>query len=235
MGGSWGERARGDAEGDAEPLASFPRPSTPRGVERPGMSAPVQAGTIRSSTGRGLLIVVSGPSGVGKGTVVQRLLQRLSQAEVSVSFTTRLPRPEEVEGVDYHFVDEETFDELIAEGELLEWASVHRARYGTPRNWVEGKLAEGVDVLLEIDVQGALQVRRRMADALLIFLAPPSRAELARRLRLRGTEPPDERERRLETAEAELAAASAFDHVLINDELDACVETITDILRTARR
>lgn len=227
MCGSWGDRARRDGEGDARPLAS--------GVDRPGTSTPLQTGTTASSTGRGMLIVVSGPSGVGKGTVVQRLLGRLPGAEASVSFTTRPPRPEEVEGVDYHFVEEETFDELIAEGEFLEWASVHRARYGTPRHWVEGKLAEGVDVLLEIDVQGALQVRRRMADALLIFLAPPSRAELARRLRLRGTEPPDERARRLETAQAELAAASEFDHVLINDELDACVEKITNILRTPRR
>ncbi len=206
--GSWGDRDQGTAPGDAQ--------------------APCGAG-------RGQLVVVSGPSGVGKGTVVQRLLERLPDAEASVSFTTRPPRPGEVEGVDYHFVDEETFDGLIAEGELLEWASVHRARYGTPRSWVEERLADGIDVLLEIDVQGALQVRRKIDDALLIFLAPPSREELARRLRRRGTESPDERERRLETAEAELAAAPAFDHVLVNDEVEVCVETITNILRPLHR
>ncbi|MFN2555984.1 MAG: guanylate kinase [Nitriliruptorales bacterium] len=187
-----------------------------------------------ASTGRGLLVVVSGPSGVGKGTVVQRLLERLPGVEASVSFTTRPPRAEEVEGADYYFVDEERFDELIAEGELLEWASVHQARYGTPRRWVEQKLADGIDVLLEIDVQGALQVRGKMADALLIFLAPPSREELARRLRLRGTESAEERARRLETADSELAAAPAFDHVLVNDELENCVRTIKNILRTAQ-
>lgn len=184
---------------------------------------------------RGLLVVVSGPSGVGKGTVVQRLLERLPGAEACVSFTTRPPRSEEVEGADYHFVDEDTFDDLIANGELLEWASVHRARYGTPRRWVEERLAEGINVLLEIDVQGALQVRRKVADAILIFLAPPSREELARRLRQRGTESPAEREQRLETAQAELTLAPAFDHVVINDELATCVREITDILGTSSR
>ncbi len=226
MEGSWGDRDQ------ATP------PGPPAGLRPASRAAPGDAQAPRdkdSSAGRGQLVVVSGPSGVGKGTVVQRLLERLPDAEASVSFTTRPPRPGEAEGVDYHFVDDETFDELIAEGELLEWASVHRARYGTPRSWVQERLADGVDVLLEIDVQGALQVRRKVDDALLIFLAPPSREELARRLRLRGTESPDERERRLETAEAELAAAPAFDHVLVNDEVDACVETITTILRPLRR
>ncbi len=184
---------------------------------------------------RGLLVVMSGPSGVGKGAVLERLLERVPGTEASVSVTTRSPRPGEVDGVDYHFVGEETFDELMATGQLLEWASVYRARYGTPRRWVEERLAEGVDVLLEIDVQGALQVRRETTDALLIFISPPSRAELARRLRMRGTESADERAARLEAAEVELAAASAFDHVVMNDQLDRCVQEIAEILRCRAR
>lgn len=191
-------------------------------------------GTGPGAGGRGMLLVVSGPSGVGKGTVVRRLLERLPEAEVSVSVTTRPPRPGEVEGVAYHFVDDETFDRLVADGALLEWARVHRARYGTPRRWVEERLAEGVDVLLEIDVQGALQVRRKVADALLVFLAPPSREELARRLWERGTESEDERARRLEDADDELAAGAFFEHVVVNDELDRCVEEIEDLVRGAR-
>lgn len=199
-----------------------------------GHREPSGASSDDRSVRRGLLIVVSGPSGVGKGTVVQRLLQCLPGVEASVSVTTRPPRPEEVEGDDYRFVDDEAFDQLVATGQLLEWASVHGARYGTPRRWVEQRLSEGVDVLLEIDVQGALQVRRKMSDALLIFLAPPTLDELALRLRLRGTESAQERAARLETAQAELGAAPAFDRVVINDELDRCVEEVAGILRPMR-
>ncbi|MDP8961031.1 MAG: guanylate kinase [Actinomycetota bacterium] len=202
----------------------------PGGGEAAGREGVLGGGGEAAGRG-GVLAVVSGPSGVGKGTVVQRLLECLPGVEASVSVTTRPPRSEEVEGADYHFVDDETFDQLVTTGQLLEWASVHCARYGTPRRWVEERLAEGVDVLLEIDVQGALQVRRKVTGALLIFLAPPTLEELARRLGMRGTEPTQERAARLETAEAELNVAPAFDHVVINDELDSCVEEIAAILR----
>ncbi|MDP8930855.1 MAG: guanylate kinase [Actinomycetota bacterium] len=223
------------ASGDGEPAAgsSDERPAR-LGPALGGGEAAGREGVLGGgeATGReGLLIVVSGPSGVGKGTVVQRLLECLAGVEASVSVTTRPPRSEEIEGADYHFVDDKTFDQLVATGQLLEWASLHRARYGTPRRWVEERLAEGADVLLEIDVQGALQVRRKVSDALLIFLAPPTLEELARRLRMRGTEPSQERAARLETAEAELNVAAAFDHVVINDQLDSCVEEIAGILR----
>ncbi len=205
--------------------------SVPQGS---GHREPSGASSEEGAVRRALLVVVSGPSGVGKGTVVDRLLELLPSVAASVSVTTRPPRPEEVEGDDYYFVDDEAFNQLIATGQLLEWASVHRARYGTPRRWVEERLAEGVDVLLEIDVQGALQVRREVSDALLILLAPPTREELARRLRTRGTESAQERAARLEAAQAELDAAPAFDRVVINDELDRCVEEIAGILRRVR-
>jgi guanylate kinase len=182
---------------------------------------------------RGLLVVVSGPSGVGKGTVVRRLLQRLPDASVSVSVTTRTPRPGEVDGVDYHFVDEATFERLVADGGLLEWAEVHGARYGTPRGWVEERLAGGADVVLEIDVQGALQVRERKPHALLLFLRPTSHEELARRLSERGTEADDERTRRLADAHRELATSSRFDHVVVNDDLERCVRELVEIVERA--
>jgi guanylate kinase len=151
---------------------------------------------------------------------------------VSVSVTTRRPRPGEVDGVDYTFVDDAEFDRLIAEGDLLEWAEVHgAARYGTRRSAVEEHLAAGHPVLLEIDVQGARQVRERMPEALLVFLAPPSREELERRLVGRGTEDPEERSRRLRTAEIELAAMNEFDVTIVNDDVATAAAELVDLLR----
>ncbi len=183
---------------------------------------------------RGLLVVISGPSGVGKGTVVARILHELDGTALSVSVTTRAPRPGDREGIDYHFVDDPAFDEMIHGGELLEWAPVHSARYGTPRQWVERRRDEGLDVVLEIDVQGALAVRERVPEALLVFLAPPSMDELARRLTDRGTESDDERDLRLQNARSEMQAAELFDHVVVNDDLDGCVEEVARIIRDAR-
>jgi len=151
---------------------------------------------------------------------------------VSVSVTTRRPRPGEVDGVDYVFVDDAEFDRLVADGDLLEWAEVHGvARYGTRRSAVEEHLAAGHPVLLEIDIQGARQVREHMPDALLVFLAPPTLEELERRLVGRATEDPEERARRLRTAEVELAAMSEFDVTIVNDDVATAAAELVDLLR----
>lgn len=181
-------------------------------------------------TERGRLVVISGPSGVGKGTVVGRLLDELPDAQVSTSVTTRRPRDGERDGVDYRFVTDDEFDRLIRDGALLEWAPYAGNRYGTPRAPVDEALEAGRDVLLEIEVEGALQVRDRRPDAVLVFLAPPSEEELERRLAGRGTEDADERRLRLATARAELEAAEMFDHRIVNDDLEDCVGEIVAIL-----
>lgn len=166
------------------------------------------------------LTVLAGPTAVGKGTVSADVRARYPQVWLSVSVTTRAPRPGEVEGVHYHYVDEAEFDRMVAAGELLEWAVVHgRHRYGTPRRPVEEVLAQGRPALLEIDLQGARQVRRTMPDARFVFLAPPSWEELVRRLVGRGTEDEVERERRLATARTELAAEAEFDVTVVNADV----------------
>ena len=166
------------------------------------------------------LIVLAGPTAVGKGTVVAEVRRRHPQVWVSLSATTRPPRPDERDGVDYLFVDDATFDEMVATGALLEWAVVHgRARYGTPRHAVEARLVAGESVLLEIDVQGARQVRASMPDACLVFLAPPSWDELVRRLVERGTESVADRDRRLVTARAELGAEAEFDVSIVTADV----------------
>ena len=167
------------------------------------------------------LTVLAGPTAVGKGTVSAAVRRLYPQVWLSVSATTRPPRPGEVDGVHYHFVDDDEFDRMVSDGELLEWAVVHsRARYGTPRRPVEEALADGRAALLEIDLQGARQVRAAMPGAQLVFLAPPSHDELARRLVGRGTEAVEERERRLATARAELAAEPEFDVTIVNDDVE---------------
>ena len=184
---------------------------------------------------RGRLIVVSGPSGVGKGTVVSRLLERLDGAQLSISVTTRRPREGEADGVDYLFVDDDTFDAMVEDGELLEWATYAGNRYGTPQGPVDQALRSGRDILLEIEVQGAVQVRSRRPDATLVFLRPPSEEELERRLTERGTEDGEERALRMATARAELEAAEGFDHQVVNDDLDRCVREIASIIARERR
>jgi guanylate kinase len=184
---------------------------------------------------RGRLIVVAGPSGVGKGTIVHRLLARdPERLALSVSATTRDPRPAEVDGIDYRFVSDEGFDRMIEAGELLEWAEIVGHRSGTPRAFVEERLAAGRDVVLEIDVYGAEQIRERVPNALLIFLMPPSMEELERRLRGRGTEDEEGIRSRLATARGELPQAAWFDHVVVNDEAGRAADEVAAIIETSR-
>ncbi|GJF26152.1 MULTISPECIES: guanylate kinase [Streptomyces] len=166
------------------------------------------------------LTVLSGPSGVGKSTVVAHMRNEHPEVWLSVSATTRKPRPGEQHGVHYFFVTDEEMDKLIANGELLEWAEFAGNRYGTPRTAVLERLEAGEPVLLEIDLQGARQVRESMPEAQLVFLAPPSWEELVRRLTGRGTEPPEVIERRLAAAKVELAAEPEFDETLVNTSVE---------------
>jgi guanylate kinase len=186
----------------------------------------------RPGTGPAPLTVLSGPTAVGKGTVVRRLRQVRPDVWVSVSVTTRPPRPGEEHGIHYLFVSEAEFDRLIAADDLLEWAVVHgRHRYGTPRQPVRDALMAGRPALLELDLQGARQVRRSWPEARFIFLAPPSWDELVRRQAIRGTEDPAERERRLQTARDEMAAQDEFDHTIVNRDVDQAVRDLVDLLR----
>jgi len=175
------------------------------------------------------LVVLAGPTAVGKGTVAAAVRERHPDVWISVSATTRAPRPGEIDGIHYHFVGDDEFDRLIADGQLLEWAVVHQAaRYGTPRRPVEAALAAGKPSMLEIDLQGARQVRATMPEAVFVFLKPPSWDELVRRLVGRGTETTEERERRLVTAHEELAAETEFDVTIVNHEVhDAADELVT--------
>jgi len=177
-------------------------------------------------TDPGRLIVLSGPSGVGKTTVVRQLRDRSPGLWVSVSATTRFPRPGEADGVNYLFVSDEQFDRLVADGDLLEWAAYAGHRYGTPVQPVQAVRESGTAVLLEIEIDGARQVRRRVPEAMLIFLAPPSRDVLIDRLTGRATEPDDVVAARLERAEAELAAVDEFDEVIVNDDLERVVDRL---------
>ncbi len=182
----------------------------------------------------GLLVVVAGPSGVGKGTVLAGVLSRLPDAEKSVSATTRRPRPGEVDGRHYHFVDDDEFADLVARDAFLEHAEYARNRYGTLADAVVERLEAGAVVVLEIEVQGAAQVAARAPGALRIFLAPPDMDELRRRLASRGTEDAGQVQRRLARAEFELAAADAFDHVVVNDDPAAAADRVVTLIEAAR-
>jgi guanylate kinase len=176
--------------------------------------------------------VLAGPTAVGKGSVAAQVRSRWPDVWISVSATTRPPRPGEVDGVHYHFVTDDEFDRMVADAELLEWAVVHGThRYGTPRPAVEQALAAGVPALLEIDLQGARQVRAVMPQALFVFLAPPSWEELVRRLVGRGTETAADRERRLATARVELAAEPEFDVTVVNDDLESAADRLVALMR----
>jgi guanylate kinase len=180
---------------------------------------------------RSRLVVLAGPTAVGKGSVAAAVRERHPEVWISVSATTRAPRPGEQDGVHYFFVSDEEFDAMVARGDLLEWAEVHgSARYGTPRVPVEEALAAGRLALLEIDLQGARQVRETMPDALFVFLKPPSWDELVRRLVGRGTETEAERTRRLETALEELAAEPEFDVTVVNHEIHAAADELVALM-----
>jgi guanylate kinase len=183
---------------------------------------------------RGLLVVISGPSGVGKDTIIERLLELDPNLVYSVSWTTRAPRPGEVDGVSYTFVSREKFEEMIWQGGFLEHASYAGNLYGTPAGPVEAARAAGRDILLKIEVQGAQQVRERAPDALFIFIAPPSNEELVRRQEVRGKEAEQDMTERRKIAEKEMQYASQYDHAVVNDDLDRAVAEILAIIRAAR-
>jgi guanylate kinase len=199
-----------------------------------GEPAPIDPGGPRSGgkSRRGRLVVLAGPSGVGKSSVVGALRHRLPELYFSVSATTRDPRPGERDGTDYHFVGPAGFDRLIQRGDLLEWAEIHGGlhRSGTPREPVERALSAGRPVLVEVDLSGARAIKSAQPEAVTVFLAPPSFEELARRLRGRGTESEAQFARRLQTAREELAARHEFDVVLVNDDVPAAASRLVALL-----
>jgi guanylate kinase len=175
------------------------------------------------------VLVITGPSGVGKGTLIRGLRERLPELELSVSATTRAPRPGERDGVDYHFLDDAEFDRRIAAGEFIEYASYAGRRYGTLRPELEARVRAGVPVVLEIEVQGARQVRASLPEAVQVFIAPPSPEALRRRLEGRATDAPQEVDRRLAVAAEELRARDEFAHVVVNDDLERALDDLTAI------
>jgi guanylate kinase len=176
------------------------------------------------------VFVITGPSGVGKGTLIRALFDRIPSLELSVSATTRTPRPGERDGAHYHFLEREEFDRRVAAGDFVEWAEYSGNRYGTLRSELDRRLADGIPVVLEIEVQGARQVREKMPEAVQVFIAPPSRETLRTRLIGRGTDTPDQVQRRLETADAELDAQPEFRHVVVNDRLEDAVDSLVAIV-----
>jgi guanylate kinase len=179
------------------------------------------------------VFVITGPSGVGKGTLIRSLIARVPELELSVSATTRRPRLGETHGVDYHFLDEQEFERRVREDEFVEHATYGGHRYGTLRSDLEQRMARGVPVVLEIEVQGARQVAEKMPEAVRIFIAPPSEDELRARLVGRGTDPPAQVEQRLATARAELSAQGEFPHVVRNDRLADAVTALEEVVRSA--
>jgi guanylate kinase len=177
------------------------------------------------------VFVITGPSGVGKGTLIRGLMERHPQLELSVSATTRAPRPGEADGVDYHFLSREEFDKRVAEEAFVEHADYAGRSYGTLRSELEARVRAGTPVVLEIEVQGARQVRAAMPEAVQVFIAPPSLDALRTRLIGRGTDDAEEVERRLRVAEQELAAQPEFGHVVVNDRLDEALEQLVGIVR----
>jgi guanylate kinase len=179
------------------------------------------------------VFVITGPSGVGKGTLIRGLLERVPELGLSISATTRPPRPGETHGVDYHFLSPEEFDRRAANGEFVEHATYSGRRYGTLRSELEGRLRRGEPVVLEIEVQGARQVRQTMPEALQVFIAPPTRDALRARLVGRGTDPPEQVDARMATAERELQAQDEFAEVVVNDRLEQATEELVGIVRAA--
>jgi guanylate kinase len=185
-------------------------------------------------TTRGTLFVVSSPSGGGKGTLIRRVLEVVDNLSYSVSYTTRGPRPNEVNGREYFFVDLATFDEMIADGEFLEWACVHGNFYGTSKRQIAEQTTAGIDIVLEVDVQGAASVRQLLMDSVSVFILPPSFGVLRQRLCARGTDTPESLELRLRNAPEELRQYSKFDYVIINDEIERAVGQLAAIIYAER-
>jgi guanylate kinase len=189
---------------------------------------------VISPSTRGTLFVVSSPSGGGKGTLIRRVLELVDKLSYSVSYTTRGPRPNEVNGREYFFVDRKMFDEMVADGEFLEWACVHGNFYGTSRRQIAEKTASGIDIVLEVDVQGAASVRQLLMDSVSVFILPPSFEVLRQRLCARGTDAPAELEVRLRNAPDELRQYSLFDYVIINDEVERAARQLAAIIYAER-
>lgn len=181
------------------------------------------------------VFVITGPSGVGKGTLIRGLLDRVPGLELSVSATTRAPRPGECDGVDYHFLSEGEFERRAAAGDFVEHAAYSGNRYGTLRSELERRLRAGAPVVLEIEVQGARQIRRAMPGSVPVFIAPPTREALRTRLVGRGTDAPEQVDQRLRTADRELEAQPEFAHVIVNDRLDEATDELADIVRAELR
>lgn len=179
---------------------------------------------------KGLLIVVSGPSGTGKGTVCTELLTQTPELAYSISATTRKPRTGEIDGQNYYFLDKATFEKMIGDGGFLEYANVYGNYYGTPLGKIEERLAAGEDILLEIDTQGALNVMKKCPEGLFIFLLPPSIGELERRIRGRGSETEDSLGKRLGAAKAEIAIGKKYDYIVVNDTVKNAVKHIKSIM-----
>ena len=187
-----------------------------------------------TASSRGTLFVVSSPSGGGKGTLIRHVLDEVPNLSYSVSFTTRAPRPGEVDGREYFFVSRPVFGEMVAAGEFLEWANVHGNLYGTARRQIAAETAAGLDIVLEVDVQGAASVRQLLMDSVSIFILPPSYEVLRERLIARGTDSPEELEVRLRNAPAELRQYSSFDYVIINDEIERAAGQLASIIYAER-
>jgi guanylate kinase len=179
------------------------------------------------------VFVITGPSGVGKGTLIRGLRERIPELELSVSATTRAPRPSERDGVDYHFLSPEEFERRVLDGDFVEHATYSGNRYGTLRSELEQRLQSGVPVVLEIEVQGARQVRRAMPDAVAVFIAPPTLEALRARLVGRGADTPEQMDERMRTAARELEAQTEFAHVVVNDRLEDATERLVEIVRRA--
>jgi guanylate kinase len=183
---------------------------------------------------KSLLVVLSGPSGVGKDAVLDRMKSQDRSLHFAVTATTRLRRSEELDGVNYHFVSRERFQQMVSDGELLEWAEVYGNHYGVPRQQVEQALEGGRDVVVKVDVQGAMTIKRAMPQAALIFLVAPSMDEMKKRLRERQTESAEDMERRIATADHEMSQRDKFDYVVVNDEVGRAVARIEDIIKSEK-
>lgn len=186
-------------------------------------------------TEQGLLVVISGPSGTGKGTVIQHLLEHHDRIQLSISATTRQPREGDIDGVHYHFLTKEQFEEMIAQDAVLEYATYCDQYYGTPKAPIENWRGDGDDVILEIEVQGGAQVKQKCPDCVTIFILPPSLEELENRLRGRGTEEEEKIQKRLQTAKDELKEAERYDYTVVNTEVADTAERIMEIIQTERK